>query len=90
MHSKNFYFNMGVTSFVVMLLFIVVFYIGIMVNHWLTFDVGLFGAIIGCIATVYNVIQHEKATMIEEQIRQAMMLEMWEEEHRQKTKKKSD
>jgi len=68
MHGKNFYFNMGVTHFVAMLLFIIVFYIGLIMRHWLTFDVGLFGAIIACISTVYNVTQYENVKIIEKQV----------------------
>ncbi len=68
MHSKNFYFNMGLTHFAAMLLFIVVFYIGLVMRHWLTFDAGLFGSIIACIATVYNVTQYENVKIIEKQL----------------------
>ena len=68
MHGKTYYKNIGLAHFVAMLLFIAVFYIGIIMNHWLTFDVGLFGAIIGCISTVYNVTQYENVKIIEKQL----------------------
>lgn len=68
MHGKTYYKNIGLAHFVAMLLFIVVFYIGIIMNHWLTFDVGLFGAIIGCISTVYNITQYENVKIIEKQL----------------------
>ncbi len=65
MRSKTFYTNMGMMHFVAMLLFIIVFFIGVVMSHWVTFDFGLFGAIIACISTVYNVIQCEKAEKLE-------------------------
>lgn len=84
MHSKNYYFNMGLTHFVAMLLFIVVFYIGLIMRHWLTFDAGLFGAIIACISTVYNVTQYENVKIVEKQlgytIEELLLMEKTEKE----------
>lgn len=68
MHTKTYYFNIGLMHFVAMLLFIIVFYIGLIMRHWLTFDVGLFGAIIACISTVYNVTQYEHVKTVEKQM----------------------
>ncbi len=62
---KTHYKIMAWMSTVIMVLFVCVMYVGVYLEHWVTFDIGLFGGIAGCIFAVYNVIRYDKTKKLE-------------------------